>query len=688
MKKKLILFVVILLTCFLYGGVKELKDGIEFSYDAPDAGSVTVSGSFNGWNTTANPMTKDDGGNWKIVIALPEGSHMYKYVVDGNWLVDDDNPNVADDGYGGTNSVVEVATGGTNPVVEVATGGMVTRDIQVSKKPSAVNPKVYFDGRYYVLNNMKKGDSSRYLLDKPYHDLNLGILVKLNENMEGYTVLNINNTTEGVDMWKTHLNYKRTYMHLDADYLNIYAFDNVGEVSFNDPLQIVGGQGFYNYDFGYGYRGVKFFTGNNKIPYLSHFPVDIKLEAFGADQIGDDERDVEAARIQLGYDFLTSVFMNKLWLGSSFYNSRVNSQYNHTFNDSVSYAGDIVDRNPIWEIDAKLTSTYSQPGWQGSMDFSLAYEHYNFENNKEYRDYGDSSFITEKEYVWQDGAKDHICWKVKFPQALTLGGFFQWNTVNLYYEEFPDTVMVLPSTVVNEAEFKRSKFALNASFETDNFTAEAGFKRWQTEYPDSVASWNDYYRFMERTDGNGKWYQTYNELDFAQYLLMGYETGLLWNLRFSYDWKMLNAEYEANIAQVDFSYNPQLVEHFVRLNYDISNHWRICTDTRIPMYNSDFLSLNTDFGNDEDVFIDFYAALKYHLKDNVWIALSYGVSPNVINDVTDQFFSGGRSEYLEEYSELDGYLHNTYNGFGKKIRQAEDALAKDNRISLEAVIQF
>jgi len=315
MKKKLILFVVLLSTCLLFSSVKELNDGIEFSYYAPDAGSVTVAGSFNDWNTTANPMVKDADGNWKIVIALPEGSHMYKYVVDGNWLVDDDNPNAAEDGYGGSNSLVDVAT-----------GGMVTKDVQVAKKPSAVNPKVYFDGRYYVLNNMKKGDTSRYLLDKPYHDLNLGILVKLNENMEGYTVLNINNTTEGVEMWKTHLNYKRTYMHLDADYLNIYAFDNVGEVSFNDPLQIVGGQGLYNYNFGYGYRGVKFFTGNNKIAYLSHLPIDIKLEAFAADQIGDAERDVEAARIQLGYDFLTSVFMNKIWLGSSFYNSRVNSQ--------------------------------------------------------------------------------------------------------------------------------------------------------------------------------------------------------------------------------------------------------------------------------------------------------------------------------------------------------------------------
>jgi Glycogen recognition site of AMP-activated protein kinase len=677
MKKKLILIVIILTTGLLFGGVKELKDGIEFSYNAPDAGSVSVAGSFNDWNTTANTLEKSADGKWKTVIALPEGSHTYKYVVDGNWVFDDENTNVAEDGFGGSNSIVEVST-----------GGIISKSVQAAKSPSSVNPKVYFDGRYYVLNDMKKGDGNRYSLDKPYHDLNLGIKVKLNQNMEGYTVLNVNNTTEGVDMWKTHLNYKRTYMHLDADYLYMYAFDNVGEISFNDPLQIVGGQGLYNYNFGYGYRGVKLFTDNSKLPSLKNLPVDIKLEVFGADQIGDAERDVTALRIQTDYDFTMAGHENNFALGGSFYNSRVNNQYNHTFNDSVSFSGDIVDSNPAWEIDAILTSSITQPGWQGSMDYMLGYEHYSFENTKEFRDFGDNELLVKEEHTWQDGAIDHICWTLRFPQALELEGNFQFNEINLNYEEFPDSVLVLPSPVTSNATLKRNSWSLAASFETESFTAEAGFKRWNTEYPDSVASWNDYYRFIERTDGNGKWYQDYSELDFAQYMILGYETGLLWNVKLGYDYKKISVEYEANIAQNDFSYSPVLVENFVRLGYEINPRWQICTDTRIPMYNSEFLGLVTDFENDEDVFVALYAAVKYHLNENVWIALSYGVNPTVINDVTDQFYNGGRRQYLEETSGLDEYLQNTYNGFGDKIRSAEDAMAKDDRISLEAVIKF
>jgi len=678
MKKILVLIIVILVSGLLYSGVKELKDGIEFSYYAPDAGSVSLVGSFNNWNATADPMEKTADGRWKIILALQEGSHTYKYVVDSNWLFDDENSNIVDDGYGGSNSILEVST-----------SGVIKKVIQLqSEEPSSVNPKVYFDGRYYVINNMKKGDQSRYSLDKPYHDLNLGIKVKLNQNMEGYTVLNINNTTEGVDMWKTHLNFKRTYMHLNADYLNIYAFDNVGEVCFSDPLQMVGGEGYYDYDFGYGYRGVYLFTDNSMIPYAKKIPVNIKLEAFGSDQRGDAERDVNACRIQAGYDFRFFDCDHKLTLGGAIYSSRVNNQYAYVFNDTLSYSGNIVDSNPAWEMDGVLKTSLSQPGWQGAMDLYLGYEHFSFENKKEYRDFGNYDFLVSEEFVWQDGCKDHLFLKVDFPEALKLKAAYEQNEVNLHYEDFSDTVMVLPSPDVREASMKRSKWSLSASFELDNFNAEFGLSRWQTDYPDSVAAWIDYYRFIERTDGNGRWYQAYSELSFAQYLLLGYDTGVIWNVRSGYNWWKLKAEYEANIAQYDIDCKPELIENFIRLDYEISEHWQICTDTRIPIYNCEFLGLKTDFNADEDVFIANYSAIKYYINDNIWIALSYGVNPDKINEVTDEFYNGGRREYLETEGGLDEYLYNTYNGFGEKIRSAEDALAKDDRISIEAVIKF
>jgi hypothetical protein len=59
------------------------------------AGQVFLVGSFNGWDTTANPMTRM-GDYWEIVLPLPHGEHQYKFLVDGAWETDP-NANVFGD---------------------------------------------------------------------------------------------------------------------------------------------------------------------------------------------------------------------------------------------------------------------------------------------------------------------------------------------------------------------------------------------------------------------------------------------------------------------------------------------------------------------------------------------------------------------------------------------------------------
>ena len=79
--------------------------GVRFSYSDPGASSVALAGEFNQWSTTANPMTKDDAGNWTVSLPLKPGRYQYKFVVDGNWKEDPSNPEKAEDGLGGQNSV-------------------------------------------------------------------------------------------------------------------------------------------------------------------------------------------------------------------------------------------------------------------------------------------------------------------------------------------------------------------------------------------------------------------------------------------------------------------------------------------------------------------------------------------------------------------------------------------------------
>jgi len=89
-------------------GPEITKDGVFFSFYAPTAKSVTISGSFNAWDVHKDRMSgPDKSGVWSDVIPLPEGRYEYLFIVDGKWLPDPSVPEV-DDGFGGKNSVLIV----------------------------------------------------------------------------------------------------------------------------------------------------------------------------------------------------------------------------------------------------------------------------------------------------------------------------------------------------------------------------------------------------------------------------------------------------------------------------------------------------------------------------------------------------------------------------------------------------
>lgn len=65
--------------------------GVTFRVWAPGAVSVSVAGSFNGWNTTANPLVLESAtaGTWSADVAAARTNASYKYVVNGSlWRSD------------------------------------------------------------------------------------------------------------------------------------------------------------------------------------------------------------------------------------------------------------------------------------------------------------------------------------------------------------------------------------------------------------------------------------------------------------------------------------------------------------------------------------------------------------------------------------------------------------------------
>ncbi len=64
-------------------GSQVVNGNTTFRVWAPNATSVSVAGSFNGWSTTANPLASEAGGNWSVDVAGDLDGETYKYVIDG-----------------------------------------------------------------------------------------------------------------------------------------------------------------------------------------------------------------------------------------------------------------------------------------------------------------------------------------------------------------------------------------------------------------------------------------------------------------------------------------------------------------------------------------------------------------------------------------------------------------------------
>ncbi len=79
-----------------------------------DASSVLVTGNFTGWSEENNSMVKE-GSIWTFPIHLKPGKYLYKYLVDGEWITDPNNPTYEENAYGSGNSVLWMEETNMNP---------------------------------------------------------------------------------------------------------------------------------------------------------------------------------------------------------------------------------------------------------------------------------------------------------------------------------------------------------------------------------------------------------------------------------------------------------------------------------------------------------------------------------------------------------------------------------------------
>lgn len=210
--------------------VENVPVGIRFTYHAPGAGQVTLAGTFNGWDAERNPLTDDGTGTWSVVMAFKPGQYEYKFVVDGSWFADPDNPDTVTDPYGGANSLVQVGDDGKMkaiPKTQAPTGGPNT----------TFNARVTVDGRYlsrYEVRKSFEGDT-RYRMQRPSQNVDLNFHTEVSDVVDAYTRLRMDNTTN-IIMNNVHAQLDEGALDVDPGPFKVYGYWDMEVLGLNDPL--------------------------------------------------------------------------------------------------------------------------------------------------------------------------------------------------------------------------------------------------------------------------------------------------------------------------------------------------------------------------------------------------------------------------------------------------------------------
>jgi chromosome partitioning protein len=93
-------------------GAPEPRREIVVRFRDARASDVRIAGDFNGWvpDKGVRSLIESEGPTrvWTKILQLPPGRYQYRYVVDGEWREDPDNPETSGGSVGGRNSVLVV----------------------------------------------------------------------------------------------------------------------------------------------------------------------------------------------------------------------------------------------------------------------------------------------------------------------------------------------------------------------------------------------------------------------------------------------------------------------------------------------------------------------------------------------------------------------------------------------------
>ena len=702
------------------------EDGVvRFFFPDSTAQQVFLAGDFNGWSQSATPLDRE-GAGFVTRVFLDPGSYEYKFLVDGTWRADPDNPELS----ARSSSVLRVGPNGEvlppRPAAAAAGSGDAS---------AAAGADLGWSLRYLGFVTARRDPTlDRYDLDRPLHDVDLRLDAKLTPELSAFFLATLTNRGPDEAASQLSLRYDRGQIEWTPGVSRLRLFDNVGVGSFDDPGVLLGRVGIYADEFGYRQRGLAWrqrvfgapldvvYTddtepGANLAPGLESAPPSLVGPGIAATGTPDAYRtaashrgaDVLALRVRGGTDELGLGLGGRLDRGR---NRGVALFFESDSLPTSAAAYETAERWAAWGGDLRGR-------WRG-LRFSAEYlEGQGRADAQQWSDafLGDSTVISSPRTTDATFALDRSrrgILELRAARAGTSTGLEPaWSarpgtgrvaepSLAYEYEEHDFTALVTGEP------FLMRRHGLCAGIDGRVLETDARLEAEQHWfcYP-AAASWATQFWFRRH---NGWLDEDVVSLERAT--LLGAPAAavarlhlarLLWASR---GWR---GELHATWAAPGFDHAPRYGEGILRLAFPLRNRLELRTHSRLACYRQietqdsgivaalgpgpHFEAGALPFAGDAPVehsyraFSAHFVELVYAITERSDIALGFGVDPIVVYEVTNEYEPIGWDAFLSANG-ADPASYADSGSLGAALEQAEGALERERRIGLEARLRF
>ncbi len=737
--------------------------GVRFTYSAPNAGTVAWAGEFNAWSTSANPMTKGEGGVWSVVVPLKAGDHAYKFVVDGQWFADPENPVTAGE-FG-------------NSVVKVGPDGALVK--QAATSNTAYSPKITIGGRVHSLTYARFNPAlSRYEIDRPTFDVDLGFGIRISDLLKANVLTNIDPQKEDVQDYRSRLNFKRGSMDFAQPGLRLFAFASETIPVWDDPARLVGDIGIYGHPFGYqrdgflvdaekfGFEGRMVYA-DNAATGGTEFPGGSSFADFSVDRGTNRKFVFEGDGIAKAWQQLRTVRRDAstfVLAGGQF--SKVSTTdvgdggKGFGWGDGATdvFAASVRRTLPgglrlgvLGRADrgfhlgrlalAQVTSDSTGILWHGQTEqqwfaggaearlplkggSSLHFEFLQGARRMNMMDRGTRiDFLARDISGTGPGSIDTLATSRPLGQHFNLdesaryiaGG--SWTmaqgdvvlTAELEHQTHAYPAWAMPPVApAGLANTDHPRFE-NVDFQRATYVGQGDLENSMTEWR---LRWDRNWRYYLGREVRTSLGLELTDFDYDPRTTWEYQmwfpTGNLWlqqngqlasvdrltvlgedrayRVRHSLEVPLRRARnvdfrWRGTFTGVKLGLRPRYAENVFQFGFDVTPALRFSTDARWAKYDAPALKLDRGY-------LSNFAQLAYRFAEGIHVAMGWGVSPTVLDPVTNAFAPIGREQFLYDRNANGWFAETDWLSLAPQISAAEKALQNERRLHLEAVVHF